>query len=263
MIYVTDCGHDSHHPKPCNIEHRQGVPDYLVLLIKQDSWIYINGERKEVKPNSLIFFPPQNYIHYGCDTVGYNDDWIHFILDEKEETILQELNIPLYDILRPHDFHKLSEYVRMMSDAFHNVSSHKEQIIDSFMHIFLFTLQEELSKLSDNTIPGKYYAAFSALRTKIYNNPSDSRTIPQLADSLCLSLPYFQHLYKDFFGCSCQQDMINARIKLAKYYLVNSEMSIRGLAEFCGYENELHFMRQFKKMVGKTPSEYRKHKTLF
>lgn len=34
-------------------------------------------------------------------------------------------------------------------------------------------------------------------------------------------------------------------------------MSIRSLADFCGYENELHFMRQFKKFVGMTPSQYR------
>lgn len=261
MISVTTCGHDSHHPKPCNIEHRQGVPDYLVLLIKQDSWIYINGEKKSVNPNSLICFPPNSYIHYGCDTVGYNDDWIHFILDEKEQNILQELEIPLYQILYPHDFHKLSEYVKMMSDAFHNVSSYREQIVDSFMHIFLYAVHEELGRLSDIEMPHKYYADFSALRTQIYNNPSNPRTIPQLADSLCLSLSYFQHLYKKFFGCSCQMDIINARLKLAKYYLLNSEMSIRGLADFCGYENELHFMRQFKKFVGKTPSEYRESRT--
>ena len=34
-------------------------------------------------------------------------------------------------------------------------------------------------------------------------------------------------------------------------------MSIRSLSDFCGYDNELHFMRQFKKFVGMTPTEYR------
>ena len=43
-----------------------------------------------------------------------------------------------------------------------------------------------------------------------------------------------------------------------KYYLAGSDMSIRGLADFCGYESELHFMRQFKKFVGMTPTEYRR-----
>ena len=34
-------------------------------------------------------------------------------------------------------------------------------------------------------------------------------------------------------------------------------MSISSLAAFCGYDNELHFMRQFKKGTGMTPSQYR------
>ncbi|WP_321003318.1 helix-turn-helix domain-containing protein [Eisenbergiella porci] len=259
MITVTNCGHDSHHPKPCNIEHKQGVPDYLILLIKQDSWLYIDNERKEIKPNSLICFPPSAYIHYGCDIAGYNDDWIHFILDDEENNLLDRLQLPLYRLLQPHDFHKLSEYVRIMSDAFHRDSSLKEQIMDSFMHAFLYSLHEEINAVSDNALP-KYFSELSALRTRIYNNPSEPRIISELAASLCLSLSYFQHLYKQFFGCSCQMDIINARLKLAKYYLINSEMTIRGIADFCGYESELHFMRQFKKFTGATPSEYRRRK---
>ena len=103
----------------------------------------------------------------------------------------------------------------------------------------------------------KYYSAFSELRTQIYNNPANNWSIPALADSLALSLSYFQHLYKQFFACSCQQDIISARLELAKYYLTGSDMSIRSLSDFCGYDNELHFMRQFKKFVGMTPTEYR------
>ena len=34
-------------------------------------------------------------------------------------------------------------------------------------------------------------------------------------------------------------------------------MTVQALAAFCGYENELHFMRQFKKCTGLTPSGYR------
>lgn len=260
MITVTSCGHDSHHPRPCNIEHRQGVPDYLILLIKQDSWIYINNEKKWIQPNSLICFPPGSYIHYGCDTAGYNDDWIHFIYDEADSNILERLQIPLYRLLCPYDFHKLSEYVRLMSDAFHKASPMKEQIMDSFMHIFLYSLSEELNAFYDTAAPHKYYQELSAVRTRIYNNPSVPRTIPEISNSLCLSLSYFQHLYKQFFGCSCQTDIINARLKLAKYYLSNSEMNIREIAGFCGYENELHFMRQFKKSTGITPTEYRNRK---
>ena len=53
------------------------------------------------------------------------------------------------------------------------------------------------------------------------------------------------------------QDLISARIEHAKLQLRLSDMSVSSLALFCGYENELHFMRQFKKRTGLTPSQYR------
>ena len=257
MITVNVCGHDSHHPNPCNIEHRPGLPDYLVLLIKQEAWVELDGIRHAVHPNALICFPPDTYIHYGCDVIGYNDDWIHFLPDEEDADFLKNLALPLNRIVYPFDFHKLSEYVRMMSDCYHSASVHKESVLDSFMHIFLYSLQESLEKPEADNGIRKYYPDFSGLRTQIYNDPAAARTVPELADSLCLSLSYFQHLYRQFFGISCRQDMIQARLKLAKYYLRNSSMSISGLADFCGYENDLLFMRQFKKCTGLTPSEYR------
>ncbi len=257
MITVNSCGHASHHPRPCNIEHTTGISDYLILLIKQEAWVILDNKKHIMQPNSLICFPPDTYIHYGCDSIGYNDDWIHFIPDEKEQDFFQTLHLPMCQIVCPYNFHKLSEYVRLLSDSFHSSSPHKEQIVDSFMHIFLYALQDELEKLSSDSLMPKYYQDFSNLRTQIYNNPADSWTVPKLANSLCLSLSYFQHLYKQFFTCSCQQDIINARLEFAKYYLANSDMSIRSLASFCGYESDLHFMRQFKKFVGMTPTEYR------
>lgn len=258
MISVNTCGHDSHYPKPCNIEHKVGVPDYLILLIKKESWIFLNGRKHTIHPNAVICFPPQTYIHYGCDSIGYNDDWIHFVLDEKEQTFFSSLGLPLCQLLYPYGFHRLSEYVRLLSESFHSSSSHKEPIIDSFMHIFLYSLQESLKIPLENPLVQKHYGGFSNLRTQIYNNPANSWAIPILAGSLNLSLSYFQHLYKAFFHCSCQQDIITARLNLAKYYLTASDMNVREISDFCGYENELHFMRQFKKFVGVTPTNYRR-----
>lgn len=283
MLYVNSCGHDSHHPRPCDIEHKNGLPDYLVLLIKKEAWIVLDGRRQQVRPNALICFPPHTYIHYGCDEAGYNDDWIHFLPGPRPQAahsadcpyVAQELSacaghpyvdekgfpeslgLPLGQITYPCDFHRLSEYVRLLSENYHSSSVYKEEIADSFLRIFLYSLKEELERQPASQPIQKYYADFSALRTQIYNNPAAPFRIPELASSLNLSLSYFQHLYKAFFHCSCSQDIISARLALARYYLTNSNMSIRNLALFCGYENELHFMRQFKKFVGMTPSKYR------
>lgn len=128
--------------------------------------------------------------------------------DEKEKGFPESLGLPFGQITYPCDFHRLSEYVRLLSDSYHSALTYREQIVDSFLHILLYSLKEELERDPAGSDARKYYQNFSALRTQIYNDPAASFQIPELADALCLSLSYFQHLYKQFFHCSCSQDII-------------------------------------------------------
>jgi len=73
-----------------------------------------------------------------------------------------------------------------------------------------------------------------------------------------LSLSRFHHLYKDMHSTTFKQDIIQSRIKRAKYLLRNENNTIKEISDICGYNNEEHFLRQFKKTTGVTPSDYRK-----
>ena len=140
MIKVFNCGHDSHHKKPCDILHANGLDDYLLLLVKQYAWVDINGEKCIVTPNSVLLFPPHIPIHYGCDTVGYNDDWIHFDLSDADTALLDSFAFSYGTVLQPRDFHRLSDYARIISNEFHSDGIYRESIIDKLMHILLFVL---------------------------------------------------------------------------------------------------------------------------
>jgi AraC family transcriptional regulator of arabinose operon len=52
--------------------------------------------------------------------------------------------------------------------------------------------------------------------------------------------------------------VIACKIPYAKTSLAATGGTVREIATLCGYENEEHFMRQFKREVGLTPTEYRK-----
>ena len=67
-----------------------------------------------------------------------------------------------------------------------------------------------------------------------------------------------QLLYRQTFGITCINDVIESKIKLACDLLSSTNDTVSSIAAKCGYESDVHFMRQFKKMTGCTPSEYRK-----
>lgn len=259
MIHVTICGHDSHHPASFVMEHSLGLPDYLLLLVKTDAWFDLDEPHTPTSPNMAILFDPNTRIRYGCDHANYNDDWIHFrFTPQTDDFLKKELHLPFGQPLCLPQLHALSHQIQSMTHVFHSACGHRERLLDSMTRTLLYSLDEQYLSAQSGCTSNRHYEAFQNLRAALYNNPGQPWTIAQMSSSLFLSPSYFQHLYKEFFHCSCQQDIIRARLELAKFHLASSDFSIRSLARFCGYENELHFMRQFKKFEGLTPTEYRK-----
>lgn len=256
MISVSICGYDSNHKKPCNISYNLTSDEYLALLVKTDAWFEIDGKKIQTKPNMLIIFPPKSPIKYGRDEVGYNDDWIHFRLDKEDQKFFDELSIPTSKVLYPYDFRSLTNIVELMSKSFHKNSEYTASLTNHYMHLFLLLVKEQFSTVPTERAP-KLYLELSQIRTAIYNSPANNWSINALADELYISVSHFQHLYKEFFDTSCQKDIISARLRSAQYYLTTTDLSIKEIADICGYENDLHFMRQFKKFIGQTPTDYR------
>lgn len=94
------------------------------------------------------------------------------------------------------------------------------------------------------------------IRTSLYAQKQGS--IQKFCKHYSYSEGYFRQIYKEHFGISFHQDWINARVSYAIYLLSTSSLSIASLAEQCGYTDYHYFLRQFQKITGKTPNQYRK-----
>lgn len=95
-------------------------------------------------------------------------------------------------------------------------------------------------------------------RRRILESPQLDWNVDDIAREAGISKSYFQRLYRETFGTSCMEDIINARIDRAKRLLENTDLQIGDIAVECGYSNGSHFMRQFRQKTGVTALEYRK-----
>ena len=100
------------------------------------------------------------------------------------------------------------------------------------------------------------------LHLDILSNPSYPWTVMRMAKRLNISPGYLQAIYKSAFHVSCMEDVIQSRISLAKDYLLHENYAIHQIADLCGYQSIEHFSRQFHKIVGMTPNQYRKQNRL-
>ena len=114
-----------------------------------------------------------------------------------------------------------------------------------------------LQKASASPQKTDYTEQLSRLRREIFNTPQSDWSVDTVAGALCISRSYLQKMYKQQFGMTFIDDVINARLLKAKLLLTTTNLRIHEIAEQCGYNNPTHFMRQFRSKVGMTAAAYR------
>ena len=89
-------------------------------------------------------------------------------------------------------------------------------------------------------------------------NFSEAVTVEQLAEITHLSKSCFMRRFKDTAGVGAIEYLSQLRIKKACEILSVTDKSAAETAFECGFRNLSNFNRQFRKIVGCTPREYRK-----
>ncbi|MBQ9936825.1 MAG: AraC family transcriptional regulator [Oscillospiraceae bacterium] len=81
--------------------------------------------------------------------------------------------------------------------------------------------------------------------------------IDTLCSSLNISHSHLCRLFKEQYGTTMIKYIVKKRLELSKKLLRSTELSINSIANSCGFTDEIHFMKSFKKEFLMTPSQYR------
>ncbi len=88
-------------------------------------------------------------------------------------------------------------------------------------------------------------------------DPSQNFSLGKMAQSVNLSAPYFCNLFKSITGVSPAKYLKSLRMKQSTVLLTTTFLSVKEIARNVGLADDSHFVRDFKRMFGVTPSEYR------
>jgi AraC-like DNA-binding protein/ligand-binding sensor protein len=91
----------------------------------------------------------------------------------------------------------------------------------------------------------------------IGEHQAESISLDQIAKALNVSTFYFCKMFKKATGLTFTHYLARARIERAKKFLLNPNIRISEVAYDCGFISLTHFNRIFKRIVGKSPTEYR------
>ncbi|WDI42637.1 helix-turn-helix transcriptional regulator [Bremerella sp. P1] len=96
----------------------------------------------------------------------------------------------------------------------------------------------------------------------IQNNRQAPIRISTLAEACGLTELNFRREFKNVFRISPLQFILRCRIQLACLQLEKTKDSVADVAANCGFEDQNYFARQFRRIMGVTPSQFRSRLSL-
>ena len=120
--------------------------------------------------------------------------------------------------------------------------------IMSLFYEILSQLSEEESDVSHPLAPAMDYLGTH------FNDPMLSNAL--LAEQAHISEVYFRKLFKQTYGITPHQYLLELRIRHAKLLLSEQAATVTSISEACGFSSVAHFCRAFKQLTGMTPKEF-------
>lgn len=256
-MYIHHIALNSTHEGNFVREQRFGIVDYLFLYIKSPCLFIIEDLSYTIKDPTVILISNRTPHKYFSTSSVYIDDYMHFA-PETTDDLLGELTFPINTPITISNDMWINRVLQELEHEEANNTKATNAIIRSLVQLLMLRVgqQWDLLQKSEETYP--HYDDLIQIREKIFSHPEKQWQIDTLAKEAHLSPSYFQVLYKQAFGSTCISDVISARITAAKELLSSTDNSINDISYQLGYTQVYHFIRQFKKITGLTPGNYRK-----
>ena len=92
----------------------------------------------------------------------------------------------------------------------------------------------------------------------IHENQTEDLSLAKVAKAVNMSSFYFCKMFKKVMGVNFTDYVSRVRMEKAKNLLLNPNLRISEIAFAVGFQSLTHFNRVFKKILGQSPTEYRR-----
>lgn len=256
---INTLGINYTHENGLVIDRPEGSGDYLLIIFKTRGFVTFGDKTSDVMPDSAVLFKKGTHQLYGNKNERFVNHCIHMTIDDNDD-ILSRAGLAADTVFSLENPDKTEEKMREISRELYSGKSSAEELSQLYLRCLLYHLGENCTAFlngNQSLNKGCHSSELQALRAEIYSSPGKNISVKSMAEKLNISVPHFQRLYKEHFSVSSYEDVIHARIRLAKHCLRTTDMPVSEIADVCGYENYEHFIRQFRIKTGCTPTEYR------
>lgn len=262
-LYIIDIGY---YPKAENhhVKRSEGIDQYvLIYCVDGCGWYTIGGKTYEVKQNQYFILPKNEPHEYGTNANGsWTIYWLHFrgehasIFAEGASKPI-EINVAVNSRIgdRLNIFEEILTTLQYQEDVedLRYASSLLHHFLASMRYLRQFRRAKQAEPNHDSNI-NIVDAAIHYMEENIENNIK----LQDVQKYVGYSATYFNALFKKQTGCSPLQYFNRMKMNHACKLLSDTNLRINQICYKLGIEDSLYFSRLFSKIIGISPSEYRK-----
>ena len=136
-----------------------------------------------------------------------------------------------------------------------------EKVLELLNIFHILSMDESCEILNANglamMVSGNDYNRIEVIYDLVRSRFASKISLDQVADAIHMTVPAFCRFFKKSTGKTFVHFLNEYRVTHACKLLIENESSILDISFDCGFNNLSNFNRAFKKVVGKSPSEYR------
>ena len=202
--------------------------DYLLKLFDGDDSNYVRDELRNWAPGVLRLEPKSSSTILGM----FSDFERYSNFNDQEGTVKSKI---LVKIALAKFFMKINDFIKGLISMEQSVHAQDD-------HVQNDTVKNIITYINDNF--------------------KDNITLEKLEKEFFVNRFHLCHRFKEAMGMSIIDFVHIVRVAEAQRLLLQKNVSISNIYDYCGFNNHTHFYRVFKKVTNTTPKEYRSNNRL-
>ena len=251
LIYLQEVGTSK--TLSLNKNTRTKLNSYLFFIVLEGdgTLIYKDNEYK-LSENSCVFIDCK-YKHSHISD-NFKIAWIHFCGLQMEDIYNKYLERNGKFVFKTSSINEYSKIIDNIMDIANGESFIKDMEIYSNIAQLLTKIMKETIYNDDS----KKKYNLEDIRKYLDENYTNEITLDSLSNTFYINKFYLTRAFKDKYGTTINNYLLDKRIMKAKELLRYSNNSIDDIAKLCGIKDQNYFSRLFKKVEGTSPIKYRK-----
>lgn len=215
----------------------------LVYYLEGEGTTTIGETQYSFRPNTFIVTAP-NEIHKESSDGSVSVKFIGFTTDSEQlkSGIYTDSNRTILEVI---------EEIQKELDL-------KQPQYQTMLNLLAKKIIIHVLRLS----PEHYYSktSFEYIENYIKMNANKNTTIQEIAKNLNYNYDYLRQLFLSRLHISAKKYFLGFKLQNTKNYLLNSDLTIKQIADITGFSSSSHLCAAFKQNFGITPQQYRKQR---